>query len=584
MGSISRIGVLVLLVASGVVAGADRSAGSATATPRIAFESSRGCAGIQSGYGGLDAGDIYTALPDGSGLLQVTSDCYSSDPAWSPAGDRIALVSTRDGSPAVYVMDATGGGLQRISPPGLFAWQPAWSRLGEIAFAVDLPVAERGIWVMRADGAAASHITGYGERPAWSPAGDRIVFDDPQHDAVLVMNPDGTNIRQIGTGRGAAYAPTGDRIAWTASATSGTDAITIANDDGTSPRVIYTAPTYDFRVAWSPDADALAFAQGLSSPDLYEIAASGGPATRLTANAAIDTDPDWQPVVPSTGLVLQQIIFPRRACATRPTTGSLSVADAQGRPLPGVSVVIRGGAATVRAVTNAAGRADAQGPFDSTPSRQADTHRQRGARGPPQQHQAGLTAALRVTQGSVSVGSEARPTREPGEARPDTLEWQIANRGLASFPLLASSRCLRWSGRDEGSPVSMPDSASGDDRVRQAVEISNQLTRSHRESFGRGASNVKTVIQKGFVVTFLEDVYTPFEKTMIGGGHEKLVMEARFAFQQMKRDDYRKIVETVTGRKVRAFLSQNHIDPPIAVEMFVLESEAGDEASDVQAN
>ena len=36
-----------------------------------------------------------------------------------------------------------------------------------------------------------------------------------------------------------------------------------------------------------------------------------------------------------------------------------------------------------------------------------------------------------------------------------------------------------------------------DDRSRQAVEISNQLTRSHREHFGRGAGNVKTVIQKG---------------------------------------------------------------------------------------
>lgn len=129
----------------------------------------------------------------------------------------------------------------------------------------------------------------------------------------------------------------------------------------------------------------------------------------------------------------------------------------------------------------------------------------------------------------------------------------------------------------------MPASPPADDRVRQAIEISNQLTRSHRESFGRGASNVKTVIQKGFVVTFLEDIFTPFEKTLISGGHEQLVMEARFAFQQMKRDEYRKIVETATGRKVRAFLSQNHIDPPMAVEMFVLESEGGDEISDVRS-
>lgn len=121
-----------------------------------------------------------------------------------------------------------------------------------------------------------------------------------------------------------------------------------------------------------------------------------------------------------------------------------------------------------------------------------------------------------------------------------------------------------------------------DDRGRQAVEISNQLTRSHRESFGRGAGNVRTVIQKGFVVTFLEDIYTPFEKTLIAGGHETIVTDGRFALQQMMRQSYIDIIESVTGRKVRAFLSQNHIDPAIAAEIFVLEPEGGDEVSDVE--
>ena len=121
-----------------------------------------------------------------------------------------------------------------------------------------------------------------------------------------------------------------------------------------------------------------------------------------------------------------------------------------------------------------------------------------------------------------------------------------------------------------------------DDRSRQAVEISNQLNSSHREHFGRGASNVKTVISKGFVITFLEEIYTPFEKTLISGGHEQLVIDARFAFQQMMRDNYTNTIEKVTGRKVRAFLSQNHINPAIATEIFVLEPEDGDETSDVQ--
>jgi uncharacterized protein YbcI len=115
---------------------------------------------------------------------------------------------------------------------------------------------------------------------------------------------------------------------------------------------------------------------------------------------------------------------------------------------------------------------------------------------------------------------------------------------------------------------------------RQAIEISNALTKNHRQHFGRGAGSVKTVINKGFVVTFLEEIYTPLEKTLIEGGRPDLVHEARLAFQLMMRETYTAIVEENTGRKVRAFLSQNHIGPDIAVEIFVLESEA-DETSDV---
>lgn len=122
--------------------------------------------------------------------------------------------------------------------------------------------------------------------------------------------------------------------------------------------------------------------------------------------------------------------------------------------------------------------------------------------------------------------------------------------------------------------------ARADDLGRQAIQISNALTKNHREHFGRGAGSVKTVINKGFVVSFLEEIYTPLEKTLVGGGREDLVHEVRLAFQAMMRDTYTTIVEEATGRKVRAFLSQNHVAPDIAVEIFVLESEP-DEVSDI---
>jgi uncharacterized protein YbcI len=123
-----------------------------------------------------------------------------------------------------------------------------------------------------------------------------------------------------------------------------------------------------------------------------------------------------------------------------------------------------------------------------------------------------------------------------------------------------------------------------DDVGRQAVQISNALTRNHREHFGRGAGTVKTVINRGFVVTFLEEIYTPLEKTLIEGGRPDLVHEGRLAFQQMMRETYVGIVEEATGRKVRAFLSQNHIGPDLAAEIFVLEAAPGETADTAESN
>jgi|SRR4051812_34050459 uncharacterized protein YbcI len=118
------------------------------------------------------------------------------------------------------------------------------------------------------------------------------------------------------------------------------------------------------------------------------------------------------------------------------------------------------------------------------------------------------------------------------------------------------------------------------DRGKQAIEISNALTRNHREQFGRGAGSVKTIVSTSFVVTFLEDIYTANEKALIDGGEAALVFESRFALQKMMRDEFVRIIEQATGRKVRAFLSQNHVSPDIAAEIFVLEPEAEDPLED----
>ena len=45
----------------------------------------------------------------------------------------------------------------------------------------------------------------------------------------------------------------------------------------------------------------------------------------------------------------------------------------------------------------------------------------------------------------------------------------------------------------------------------------------------------------------------------------------RRAYQEAMTDGCSEVVEAITGRKVIAFMSANHIDPDLAAEIFVLE-------------
>jgi uncharacterized protein YbcI len=116
------------------------------------------------------------------------------------------------------------------------------------------------------------------------------------------------------------------------------------------------------------------------------------------------------------------------------------------------------------------------------------------------------------------------------------------------------------------------------ERGRQAAAISNAITRLHRDHYGRGATTTRTIIQRNFVVCFLEDIYTPVERTLIESDRRDAVRETRNIFQDAMGGNFRSAVEEATGRRVIAFMSQVHFDPDMAAEVFVLEPEAEDRA------
>ena len=113
---------------------------------------------------------------------------------------------------------------------------------------------------------------------------------------------------------------------------------------------------------------------------------------------------------------------------------------------------------------------------------------------------------------------------------------------------------------------------------RRALAISNAIGRLHHEYYGRGPDRARTIIQRNYVITFLDDIYTQVERTLIEAGEREQVKQTRLAFQRAMEEKFVAAVEELTGRKVIAFLSQVHFDPDLSQETFVLEPEAGDAA------
>lgn len=159
--------------------------------------------------------------------LLTSGSGESYEPAWAPDGRSIVFVSTREGSPQLYRMSASGEGIARLTSDGVVDQQPTWSEKGKIAFVGNATgVAE--LYVMNGRGEELRQLTqgAASTSPSWSPDGAEVAYtrqtptgyqvfvaplaggearqltSSPPESRLAVWSPDGTKL-VVTRGRGA---------------------------------------------------------------------------------------------------------------------------------------------------------------------------------------------------------------------------------------------------------------------------------------------------------------------------------------------------------------------------------------------
>jgi uncharacterized protein YbcI len=102
-------------------------------------------------------------------------------------------------------------------------------------------------------------------------------------------------------------------------------------------------------------------------------------------------------------------------------------------------------------------------------------------------------------------------------------------------------------------------------------EITSSIVGLYREHFGRGPTAAKTYALDDVIVCVLRNGLTVIERTLFSGGKADTVRTMRAAFQDAVADRFTGAIEELTGAKVLAFMSQAHVDPDLAIEVFFLD-------------
>jgi len=100
-------------------------------------------------------------------------------------------------------------------------------------------------------------------------------------------------------------------------------------------------------------------------------------------------------------------------------------------------------------------------------------------------------------------------------------------------------------------------------------QLSREIVQLHARLYGRGPTKARSYLQSDYAVCILEEIFTTAERTLIGAGAADHVSETRKKFQEAVKKEFIDVVERITGRSVRVFLSQVDVGANLEIEFFI---------------
>lgn len=260
---------------------------------------------------------IWVMESDGSQaqrLLTPPDFGYAGDVAWSPDGGRLAFFLGGVEGGDIWVCMADGSGLKRLvtsaDPESVGTFQPAWSPDGQRIVYTQQVITPRPeghgflqantIWVIGADGSDPQQTT-EGELPAWPPEGRMIAFartvEEPEYQRqIWIRDLSSGEEWRLGPGYEPAWSPNGEWIAFVDRAVR--EDVLKAKEDG-SPLLIARYESQEVFLMRSDGSDRHQLTdhppEGEVPEEFLSQEMTGGPAIYLLESNLTDWSPAWSP-------------------------------------------------------------------------------------------------------------------------------------------------------------------------------------------------------------------------------------------------------------------------------------------------